>query len=239
MVCTKALGAVRSRRRGKEGQDARRVRRTGRESWGWGVHWVRSPEPRRLWWGFDLNLNGSEKPKEDFVSRAVTWSYWNFMVFSAARAFPSLYRHVRDHYYREFYATLHSTPSSLVRSRCSINMCWLTSQQHVTLWTVSSLFSGFALLLAQASPQSSDHSTLPPPHLNISRCFVFILFLLCLHSPPWSSCCLPQYWSLPSEQNLSLTTVGILSVSSLLHPQGLAQCLAPSRHPVNYRWDIL
>lgn len=60
---------------------------------------------------------------------------------------------------------------SLVRSRCSINMCWLTSQQHVTQWIIPSLFSGFCVAACSGFSQSSDHSTLPPPHFKYFSLF--------------------------------------------------------------------
>lgn len=111
-------------------------------------------------------------------------------------------------------------------------MCSLTSQQHVTLWIIPSplkcLFSGFCAAACSGFSQSSDHSTFPPSHFQHFSLFHLHPLSSLSTLSPLVSLCLPQYRSLPSEQNLSCTRAGTLSCHcciprawhSAWHPEG-------------------
>lgn len=110
MVCTKALGQwgaeeEEKRRPGCQESQSDRKRKLRLEESTESDHQSPGGHGEVL-----ILISMAVRSQRKILGRAVTWSYWNFMVFSPARAFPFLYRHVRDHYYREFYATLHSTP---------------------------------------------------------------------------------------------------------------------------------
>lgn len=95
----------------KEAQGAWRVKVTGRDV----KMGSRSPQrpdhrARGQWRGFDFNSTGKGRPQEGFKQGNDMFIFEFYGVFPPARAFSYPYRHVRDHYYREFYATLCSTP---------------------------------------------------------------------------------------------------------------------------------